>query len=460
MNSVGAKPPKTCLVIGNSNVARHVEASLVSMGFVVRVLLTPDDSALDQAFRVQYDRIAVVTHDDVLALRYALSAAHVSPSTPMIVTVFDRTIATRLRQILPHSLVTSPADLAAPILAGACIAADLLAVGHNYDGRSFGVRDAHRGPEVGPVADLRRPLWRSIAVRSSGLFRTPDTGTRMLVWGLLGVVGIIVADFLWLVLGKRYATDTAVLDAVKVVTTVGPAPEAHGGYAIVSALAMLVTVLLTAMVTGGVVDRILGPRLVGLVGSRVLPRSGHVIVVGLGQVGLRLCRELTAFGVDVVGVERNPSAAGLRLTRALSIPAVVIGRGDDRRLLERVGIRRALAVAVVGSEDSDNIATAVVAQAVAPDVRVVLRAGEYSALSDTGSLLPLGVVRDVSVLSAAYVVAWIAGENPRSVVSDGHTLWIQVACETFVPFSLMVEKHCTRSASGDHPLVGVALDET
>ena len=64
---------------------------------------------------------------------------------------------------------------------------------------------------------------------------------------------------------------------------------------------MLVTVVFTAMFTAGVVDRLLGPRLVGLVGPRALPRTGHVVVVGMGQVGLRLCAELRDLGVAVVG---------------------------------------------------------------------------------------------------------------------------------------------------------------
>lgn len=413
------------LLIGASNVARHVGATLLSMGHRTVTLAAPDDTTLDEALRDDYDGIAVVTHDDVLALRYALMAARAQPTTPLIVTVFDHTIASRLRAVLPQSCVTSPADLAAPILAGAAIADDLLAVHRAADGEAVAVRASVGGPESGAFTPIRRPLLRSVAVASSGLLRTPDTGTRMLVWGLTGVSLIIAADFLWLVLGKHYPMDTAILDAVKVVTTVGPAPDAHGGYALVSAAAMLLTVLLTAMMTAGLIDRILGPRLVGLVGSRVLPHSDHVIVVGLGQVGLRLCRELTALGVDVVGVERNPNAPGLRLARALSIPAVVVGHGEDRRLLERLGARRARAVAVVGSDDLDNIATAIVAQTVAPSVRVVLRAGEHSTLSDTGSLLPLGVVRDVSAVAAAFVVAWMTGKRPRSVASDGDSVWVE-----------------------------------
>jgi len=231
------------------------------------------------------------------------------------------------------------------------------------------------------------------------------------------------------------------------VTTVGPAPQAHGLYAAVSAAAMLLTVLLTAMLTAGFVDRLLSPRLVGLIGPRVLPRSGHVIVIGMGQVGLRLCRELSALGVDVVAVERNPAAENLRLVRALRIPAVVLGHGEDRQLLERVAARRARAIAAVGSDDLDNIAVAIVAQQVAPTTRVILRAGEHDTLSETRTLLPLGVVRDVARLSAAYVVARLTGEPPRSVVTDGHQVWAESQSGTFTPFESSAEVELVLTAA-------------
>ena len=47
------------------------------------------------------------------ALRYALAAAHIHPSAPMMVTIFDRTIGDQLVRFLPECDVTSPADLAA-----------------------------------------------------------------------------------------------------------------------------------------------------------------------------------------------------------------------------------------------------------------------------------------------------------------------------------------------------------
>ena len=140
-----------------------------------------------------------------------------------------------------------------------------------------------------------------------------------------------------------------------------------------------------------------------MLGSRSAPRRDHVIVVGMGQVGIRLCTELRRLGVPVVGVERDPAAPQLHVARALRIP-VVAGHGGDREVLERVGLRRALALAAVGSDENDNIAVAIAANAIAPGTRVVLRAGEQEAIAETRSLLPLGVTRDVWSIAAAHIV--------------------------------------------------------
>ncbi|WP_416062537.1 potassium channel family protein [Rhodococcus indonesiensis] len=407
----------TYVVVGDTTVARRVCASLVALGCAVRHAPRPDDEEL----RALLDRspvagIAVLLQDDVVALRYALAAAHLQPDAPMVATIFDRTIGDQLARFLPQCDVTSPADLAAASLAGPCVAPDLLAVTSTREPR--GIRVAGDVLDEVPVAVPRRMVWQRWAGQLTAVLRTHETGTRILLAGLLGLAAVLFGDWAWLTFGEGKGTIDAFHEAVRVVTTVGPAADPHSNeaYAAIASTAMLATIVFTAMFTAGVVDRLLGPRLTALFGPRSLPRSGHVIVVGLGQVGLRLCRELRDLGIPVVGVERDTNARNLRLVRDLNIPAVV-GDGGDRRLLERVGVRRAVALAAVGSDDRDNVAVSLAVQGIAPGLRLVLRAGEREVLAETGSLLPLGVIRDVTSLSATYVLARLLGREPLGVVA-------------------------------------------
>ena len=76
----------------------------------------------------------------------------------------------------------------------------------------------------------------------------------------------------------------------------------------------MLTLLSAACFTGGLINRLVDSRLTGLIGRRAVPRYDHVIVIGLGQVGLRLCMLLRECGVLVVAVdaERGRRRSGSR----------------------------------------------------------------------------------------------------------------------------------------------------
>ncbi|MEU8974790.1 NAD-binding protein [Streptomyces monashensis] len=233
--------------------------------------------------------------------------------------------------------------------------------------------------------------------------------------GLAGLLSVLLSDWAWSVrLNHRPPLD-ALFEAVRTVSTVGPvAPHGSNAYLVFASLAMLVTIVFAAAFTAGMVDRLLGPRSVGMVGPRALPRAGHVVVVGLGQVGLRLCTGLQNLGVGVIAVERDPAPPNLRLARALGVP-VVIADAIDSFVLRGLGLDKAEAMAAVASNDLDNIAVSVAARAVAPDLPVVVRAGDHEAITETQSLFRIGIVRDLTSLSAAYAAASLVGLRPHSV---------------------------------------------
>ncbi len=445
---------ETFVVIGQTNVARQVCASVSNRGHQVSHLAAPDDDDLKEILTAGPIAVAVLTHDDVVALRYALAVAHLQPATRLVVTIFDRTVGEQLGRLLPNCHVTSPAALAVPTLAGPCLDRGLLAVQATETGPRCVVADTDT-PTWRPIHLPRQPWITSRIAQLTELFASHDPGIRILMTGLLGILTVLCADWMWLVLIKGHLIVDAFKESVQVVTTVGPAEDSGGNhlYSVLTAFGMLATILFTAMFTAGVVERLLGPRLLSLVGTRALPRSGHVVVVGLGQVGLRLCLELKALGVPVVAVERDPGARNLRLVRSLKIPTIV-GHGGDRQVLERIGVHRALALAAVGSDELDNIAVAVAAQAVHPDLRLVLRAGEQEALAETRSLFPLGITRDVTVLSATYVSARLLGISAHGIVSSGLRTYLETPEAGLIGFPTAARHQCRHVsiAKPDNPL--------
>ncbi|MFC4467465.1 hypothetical protein ACFPH6_23540 [Streptomyces xiangluensis] len=107
----------------------------------------------------------------------------------------------------------------------------------------------------------------------------------------------------------------------------------------------------------------------------------------------------------------------------------------DRFVLRKLGLDAAQAMAAVASDDLDNIAVAVAvavaAPAVAPDLRVVIRADDHEAIAETQSLFSIGIVHDLAGLSAAYTTASLTGLRPRGVLARGRPLLVERENGTF-----------------------------
>jgi Trk K+ transport system NAD-binding subunit len=127
--------------------------------------------------------------------------------------------------------------------------------------------------------------------------------------------------------------------------------EVFGIFLIVAGATLLTTVfaLITNVLVSWRIEQSLGrQQLVGI--------EGHVVVIGLGSVGIRVLEGLQAEGREVVVVERNENNRYLNLARALGAP-VVIADSTQRQTLESANVQSASAVAVLTSDDLTNIET-------------------------------------------------------------------------------------------------------
>ncbi|WP_432094178.1 NAD-binding protein [Streptomyces sp. bgisy100] len=448
----GAPPGRYYVVIGG-DVARKVCGTLQAAGHTVCHLTQPTDEELRAALAPDGTApggatggvagvadsggvagVAILL-DDVESLRYALAVEHIRPHVRLVVTIFDRTVAEQLVRVVPNCRVTSPADVVAPTFLAACIEPSLVSLSRTESGHAAAHWEngsLRRTPYRAPRA-LR---YRARAGRLRGQLRPHDGSSRIMLAGLGGLLAVLLSDWAWLVFLHHRPPVEALFEATRTVSTVGPASP-HGPdtpYLVFGIVAMLITMAFTAVFTAGMVDRMLAPRSVGIVGPRALPRAGHVVVVGLGQVGLRLCTELQDLGIGVIAVERDPQAPNLRLARALGVP-VVVADAQDRFVLRELGLHRAQALAAVASDDLDNIAVSVAALAVAPDLRIVIRAGDHEAIEETRSLFRIGLVHDLGGLSAAYTTASLYGaQPPRGVLVQDGRLLVEDADGTLLPW--------------------------
>lgn len=357
---------------------------------------------------------------DVVALRYALLVAHLRPGVRLLVTMFDRTVAEQLQRAVPGCTVTSPADTAVPAIVGACLGDHTLAVFRDAEG-TRAVRDGANGPFCTTWEPAPWTLRRALGVLGSQL-RPQDDASRIMLGGLVGLVSVVLVDWVLTAAFLHEGLLAALYGASRVVATVGPGVAVESTpewYLLVSSALMLATIAFTAVFTAGVVNRLLSRRTIALLGRRTLPREGHVVVVGLGQVGLRLAILLAELRQPVLVVERDPLPANLAKAKAAGIP-VLVGPANERAVLGRTALPRARALAAMGSADLDNVEVAITARALAPALPIVIRAGEDDAIAETRSLFAVGEVRDVASITAGAVALALLGRPADVVYTRGH----------------------------------------
>jgi voltage-gated potassium channel Kch len=232
--------------------------------------------------------------------------------------------------------------------------------------------------------------------------RIVDDALRLLVAAGAGLFVALAIEMVITMIAFHHGLVDAFYFSTRSVATVAGPPGAAGGpdwFKIISAANMVAAVALVAIFTAALVRRLSRRRLTTLFGPRAAPSRNHVVLVGFGQVGFRLAQALKERGVAVIAIERDLEAPSVRLAKAAGIP-VALGRGDDREVLERVGIERCAVVAAVTSDDLVNVAVGLAADDLRPGVPIVLRLGDGEVASETDSLLHLGRICDAHKLAA------------------------------------------------------------
>jgi Trk K+ transport system NAD-binding subunit len=118
--------------------------------------------------------------------------------------------------------------------------------------------------------------------------------------------------------------------------------------------------IVTAILVAFLADLLLSRRFVKMAGARRARRMrDHVVVVGLGSVGIRVVRDLASAGYDVVVIEQDENNRFLPRAADLDVP-VIFGDPTMRQTLEAARVDRARGVAVVNHHDMKNIECGIV----------------------------------------------------------------------------------------------------
>jgi Trk K+ transport system NAD-binding subunit len=357
---------------------------------------------------------------DLDNLEIALLARRVRPDLRVVVQLGNAAVGRAVAQVIGDDGVLDVASLAAPTLAEACLDlhsrpleiggapfvlqerevatpgtlrvlfGDLAPIAvvpvdgsemQVCPGRDLTVRPGDRVVVLGTAEDLDDRRTSAAVLASPGPPRRWSPGTfwryvygfvaesdRAFGYTLGGLVGVALVSIGLLLIGYRRVNGGGhmnLLDAtyftVETLTTVG-----FGDFFFANQPNWLRVWAIVLMVIGATVVTVLYALLTNLLVSRRIAQSlgrqlatrmsEHVILVGLGAVGLRVLEHLRAAGQPVVVLERDEDNRFLARARALGVP-VVFGDSTVPASLDAVNLRSARAVAVLTSSDLANIET-------------------------------------------------------------------------------------------------------
>jgi Trk K+ transport system NAD-binding subunit len=432
------------------------------------VRVFPADRLDEETFRTAglagADGLALMHQDDVGNIHAALCAQEVEPGLRLVLRMFNTRLSNGVRQLFVDCAVLSDASMAAPAFVAAALG-EVAPTHFRYRARTLfmarrtDVRPEHVVcgladtsdpghlrilPADGARADLvlaeatgqppgtevaarriirarrrRRPtavLWR--ALRS---FATRKIGIATLA--VLGV--IVIFGFLLARVDAKFSVGEALY--VALVTTISGADantDEQLSAKIMQVVLNLAGLALIPLITAAVVDGMVNARLALDEGRLRSPRDGHVIVVGLGNVGTRVMWQLHDLGIEVVAIDKDPQARGAAVARRLNIP-LIVGDGAREETLEAASVATCQALVVVSTDDVTNLQAALNGRAIKSDVRVVLRLYDGDFADRIQKAFNMNISRSVSYLAApSFAAALLNREVIATIPINRHVLLV------------------------------------
>ncbi|MEU8260878.1 NAD-binding protein [Micromonospora sp. NPDC048999] len=422
-----------------------------------------DEAAFRRAGLAGADGLALLHQDDVGNMHAALCAQEVEPRLRLVVRMFNTSLANGVQQLFPDSAVLSDASIAAPAFVAAALgelaptyfrhAGRILYLARRVDVRPQDVvcgLAVTTEPELVRVlpadeatADLvlaeatGQPAGTELAARRLARARRRRQPVRVLLRAIRSFatrkIGIAVLLLLAMIavlgwLNGRAAdvswNESLYLTLVTTLTGQDPDVTKPAAAQVMQVVLNLAGLALIPLITAAVIDGIVNARIALHNGRIQLDRSGHVVVVGLGNIGTRVMAQLRDFGVEVVAVDRNSDARGASLARRLGVP-LIVGDAGLEETLRAASVATCQALVVVSTDDGANLSAALNARALDPDLRVVLRLFDGDFAERIQRAFGIGISRSVSYLAApAFAAALLDRAVIATIPVDRHALLV------------------------------------
>ncbi|GAB3169921.1 NAD-binding protein [Myceligenerans halotolerans] len=410
--------------------------------------LRPDADAFRRARLADADAVALLDQDDAGNIETALLVNELKPGVRLVVRFFDDELGTGIADHLPNCDVLSASKIAAPPLVALALgeARHLEVPGIDFvvgkpsqlPGRPMLTLAALRGEESVMLPGDEAGLERRITIGLAPPDPEPTKHTRRpngrvwyfvrqnlnrYIWYALAVLALVIVAGTTLVSLAEPVHWVTALYRVVLDTLAGADPDEATalGTRGVQVVVTLISVAVIPLLTAALVDAVVRARLAAAVSGPGSPMSGHVVVVGLGDVGTRVLATLLERGIPAVAVNlRDDGSRGIPFAREHGVP-VVIGDGRRTDVLKAAQIGTARAVMAMTSDDVANIGISIAAGSVDRDpedrkLRRVLRLFDEEFARRVRGLIPRSAPRSASALASPAFAASVMGPDVLDTV--------------------------------------------
>jgi Trk K+ transport system NAD-binding subunit len=388
-----------------------------------------DERLLEEAGLLGASALVAATDDDLANLAIALHARTAAPDVPVVVRLFDQDLASHLRETIGVRAAFSASALSAPAFVAAALG-DSTVTSFEAGGETWVVEEvleAGSGQAIiregagGTVVLARRrraaaapPGQKGAAFLRGvhGAWEDMPRGLRFAVFAMLVLIATSIGLF-------RVVLHLPLVDAwyfvVTTITTTGYGDiSLHGAPAWVKVYGTLVMIsgcALFAVLFSVVTDVLLRTRLGDVMARGAARTRGHVVVAGIGNVGIRALRELVRHGEQTVAVQKDADGPFGAVARTLA--PVVVGDAGAVETLCRAGVPGAKTVLALTNDDLTNLSVAVASRRLNPSCRIVARIFDRALAGKVSHSLGIDAVLSQAEAAAPTFVA--AALDPDAV---------------------------------------------
>ncbi len=423
--------------------------------------------ALLAAGITEADALALVKQDDVGNIDAALTAQELNPDLRLIIRMFNMSLGHGIRRLFNNCAVLSDASMAAPAFVAAALG-EVEPSHFRLPGRTLFVARRAEVPARQVLCGLAtidqtgsddttasQNLLPPDLDRAELVLATTDTATqdgvggygdtrrnrvrrraRLHLAGVLAAVRALINRKLWLAAAALVVVLVAGTVALAIreddltpwtaayltlLTAVGGAnPDVRLSLyqQVLQTVVTLAGVALVPVITAAVVEAVVNARLAIALGRLRQPFTGHIVVIGLGNVGTRVIRQLHELGYAVVAIDRAENARGAELAQQLGIP-LIVGDASREETLRAASVQTCRALVVLSTDDVTNLEAALNGRTLNRDLRVVLRLFDGDFAARVQQAFGITISRSVSYVAAPSFAAAMMDRDVLATVPIG-----------------------------------------